>query len=104
MLRPETRREYGGFGAERDDGDWQAVEQIDERGDGALAGAPRTNETFRESGRRHRETVALLTRLDECRPRCSVMGVVGVEEPDEDTGVQMCQSHSDRKPSSSPAA
>jgi len=83
--------------------DGQAAEEFAH--DGELGVSPCwPNQHFGERSRRHGETVTVADRIVE-RAACRCMvGIVGIEEADDDAGVEVGQRHSERRRSTSPAS
>jgi len=86
---------------ERDDRDGEAVDEVSNGLNSWLASASGANQGLGEGGCCEGEMVTVLQGVGEgCSGRL-VVRVAGVEEPDDDAGVKMDQSHSRRSSSSS---
>ena len=66
---------------------------------GAASGG--SDEALGQGGGRHREPVSSIERLGDAPASRWVMGVVSVEKPDQDPGIEVDQRHSERRSSSS---
>lgn len=69
--------------------DGQAPTEIVDELDGVVTSSSRPDEALGERGGRHREPVGSVEGLGYNRAGGNVVGVVGVEEPDEHAGVEV---------------
>ena len=77
--------------------DRQPFDKVVDHGDGTRASTLRADETLSESGRGHGESITAAKHTGERRARGLVVCVVGIEEADDDPGVEVDQSHSSRR-------
>ena len=84
-----------------DDLDRESLEGISRDLNGLFTSSCRADETLGKRGHRHCEPISVVESSGQSRGRLEVVGVVGVEESDDDAGIEMGQSHSARRPSSS---
>ena len=82
---------------EIDDLDRQPVDKVVNHGDCSPSSTLGTDETFGEGGRGHCQSIPRADDACERRVCRVVVGVVGVEEADDDPGVEVDQSHSSRR-------
>ena len=77
--------------------DRQPFDEVVDHGDGTRSSTLRADETLSESGRGHGESITAAKHTGERRARGLVVCVVGIEEADDDTRVEVDQSHSSRR-------
>jgi hypothetical protein len=77
--------------------DRQPFDEVVDHSDGTRPSTLWVDETLRECGRGHGESTSAAKHAGERRARRLVLGVVRVEQPDDDAGVEVDQSHSSRR-------
>ena len=80
-----------------DDLDRQPVDEVVNHGDCSLSSTLRADKTFGERGRGHCQSIPGADDACERRVCRHVVGVVGVEQADDDPGVDVDQPHSSRR-------
>lgn len=84
-------------GVEVDDLDRQPREEVVDDGNCSRSSTVRADEALGEGRRGHRELITATQGAGERGARGFVVGVVSVEQADDDTGVEVDQSHSSRR-------
>ena len=89
MCRAKSGRNDGGLRAERNDSDRNAFEQVENSLDLLVAATRWAHETLGERRGCHGEPVAAAKSVGEHISRCCMVGVVAVEEADDDARVEV---------------
>lgn len=103
MASPHTGCEPRNVHVQVDDPDRQSDPEFVGEVNGLVAPSGGSDKALGENGGRHCQAITTFDRLTDRRPGGRVVGILGVEEPDDDSGVEMDQRHSSRSVSSSSA-
>ena len=101
MCRAQSCRGGGDPDIEGNDRDRDTIDEFSNFPDLDVATTSGPHQALGEGGRSHREPIAIVQCIGERFPSRVVVDVVAIEEADDDAGVEVDQSHSARKSSTS---
>ena len=101
MSRAESCRGGGDPDIEGNDRDRETIDELSNDLDLGVAKSCGSHQALGEGGRSHREPIAIVQCISEHFPSRVVVDVIAIEEADDDAGVEVDQSHSARKSSTS---
>ncbi len=101
MRGAESCRPSGDPDIEGNDRDGETIDEFSNDLDLGIATAGGSHQALGEGRRSHRQPIPVAQCIGEHFPSCVVVDVIAIEEADDDPGVEVDQSHSSRKSSTS---